>query len=64
MKCNKCGCELYAELEFDLELCIECAEKEGYLEPTCYCCGAKLSGDEIEVGLGLCFPCIDETNEI
>ena len=64
MKCTKCGCELCTELESDMEICIDCAEIEGILEPECYCCGAKLNGDEVEVGLGLCFACIDETNDI
>ena len=63
-KCNECGCTLYAEMEFDENLCIECQEELGILEPECYCCGVKLTHEEDEVGLGLCFACIDETNDI
>lgn len=64
MRCSKCDCKLHTEIELDLELCTECAEEDGLLDPECVRCGVILSSDEYEVGMGMCFSCMDDDDNI
>ena len=59
--CEVCGRFIEG---YHTDLCDECAESMGLLEPECVNCGTILSAEECNLGQGLCYICLDAMGEI